>query len=110
MADEGNICKTDLRCHDLSDREGSRGDGGGPLWEGGWHHSDGRISYDDYVVDSLKEMLSFIAPVEVMAGEYEMEALATELSVCWMDRKRLKNIPVSRYGADFRFWKSSRRR
>lgn len=36
----------------------------------------GGISYDDYVVDSLKEMLSFIAPVEVMAGEYEMEALA----------------------------------
>ena len=36
----------------------------------------GGISYDDYVVDSLKEMLSFIAPVEVMAGEYGMEALA----------------------------------
>lgn len=36
----------------------------------------GGISYDAYVVESLKEMLSFIAPIEVMAGEFEMEALA----------------------------------
>lgn len=36
-----------------------------------------RISHDAYVVDSLKKMLSFLAPVEVMAGEFEMEALAS---------------------------------
>lgn len=36
----------------------------------------GGISHDNYVVESLKEMLSFIAPIEVMAGEFEMEALA----------------------------------
>ena len=36
----------------------------------------GGISHDKYVVDHLKNMLSFIAPVEVMAGEFEMEALA----------------------------------
>lgn len=36
----------------------------------------GGISYDAYVVESLIEMLSFIAPIEVMAGEFEMEALA----------------------------------
>lgn len=36
----------------------------------------GGISHDKYVVSSLTEMLSFIAPVTVMAGEFEMEALA----------------------------------
>jgi butyrate kinase len=36
----------------------------------------GGISHDPYVVGSLKEMLSFLAPIEVMAGEFEMEALA----------------------------------
>ncbi|MCH3951625.1 MAG: butyrate kinase [Acidaminococcus sp.] len=36
----------------------------------------GGISYDEYVTSKLKEMIGFIAPVEVMAGEFEMEALA----------------------------------
>ena len=36
----------------------------------------GGISYDAYVVDSLKKMVSFIAPVLVFPGENEMEALA----------------------------------
>lgn len=36
----------------------------------------GGISHDKYVVDYLTDMLSFIAPIEVMAGEFEMEALA----------------------------------
>lgn len=36
----------------------------------------GGISYDKYVVESLTKMISFIAPIEVMAGEFEMEALA----------------------------------
>ena len=36
----------------------------------------GGISHDQYVVDYLRDMLSFIAPLEVMAGEFEMEALA----------------------------------
>lgn len=36
----------------------------------------GGISHDKYLVDKLSEMLSFIAPVTVMAGEFEMEALA----------------------------------
>lgn len=36
----------------------------------------GGISHDKYVVEKLTEMLSFIAPVTVMAGEFEMEALA----------------------------------
>ena len=35
----------------------------------------GGISYDKYVVGNLKESLSFIAPIVVMAGEFEMEAL-----------------------------------
>ena len=37
----------------------------------------GGISYDTYVVQRLKEMISFVAPVTVMAGEFEMEALAS---------------------------------
>lgn len=36
----------------------------------------GGISHDQYLVDALKEMLGFIAPITVMAGEFEMEALA----------------------------------
>lgn len=36
----------------------------------------GGISHDTYVVEYLKEMVSFVGPVEVMAGEFEMEALA----------------------------------
>ncbi len=35
----------------------------------------GGISYSSYVVEKLREMISFIAPIEVMAGEFEMEAL-----------------------------------
>jgi butyrate kinase len=36
----------------------------------------GGISNDIYLTDAIKERISFIAPVVVMAGEYEMEALA----------------------------------
>lgn len=36
----------------------------------------GGISHDKYVAEQLKEMVSFIAPVVVMAGEFELEALA----------------------------------
>ena len=36
----------------------------------------GGISYSTYVVDKIKEYVSYIAPVTVMAGEFEMEALA----------------------------------
>lgn len=36
----------------------------------------GGISHDDYLVEKLAEMIGFIAPVTVMAGEFEMEALA----------------------------------
>ena len=36
----------------------------------------GGIAYSRYVADYLTKKLSFIAPVEVMAGEFELEALA----------------------------------
>ena len=36
----------------------------------------GGISHDKYVVEKLTKMLGFIAPITVMAGEFEMEALA----------------------------------
>lgn len=36
----------------------------------------GGIAFDTYVIDKLEAMLSFIAPVETMPGEFEMEALA----------------------------------
>lgn len=36
----------------------------------------GGISHDKYVVKKLEDMIGFIAPVAVMAGEFEMEALA----------------------------------
>lgn len=36
----------------------------------------GGLAHSDYVADYLRKKCSFIAPVEVMAGEFEMEALA----------------------------------
>lgn len=36
----------------------------------------GGIAHDTYLVDKLSRMLAFIAPITVMAGEFEMEALA----------------------------------
>ena len=36
----------------------------------------GGISHDEYLVRELGKRLEFIAPIEVMAGEFEMEALA----------------------------------
>lgn len=36
----------------------------------------GGISHDPYLVEVLTGMLGFIAPIQVMAGEFEMEALA----------------------------------
>lgn len=36
----------------------------------------GGISHDTYLVETLTGMLRFIAPITVMAGEFEMEALA----------------------------------
>ena len=36
----------------------------------------GGIAHDTYLVDGISDMVSFIAPVRVYAGEFEMEALA----------------------------------
>jgi butyrate kinase len=36
----------------------------------------GGISYSKYVSDYIKEHVEFICPVEIMPGEFEMEALA----------------------------------
>ena len=36
----------------------------------------GGLAHSRYVADYLTKKLSFIAPVEVMAGEFELEALA----------------------------------
>ncbi len=36
----------------------------------------GGVAYDSYLVEGITEMVSFIAPVKVYAGEFEMEALA----------------------------------
>lgn len=36
----------------------------------------GGVSYDKYVTDEIEKMCGFIAPVVIMAGEFEMEALA----------------------------------
>lgn len=37
--------------------------------------STGGISHDKYLVQRLTEIIEFIAPVTVMAGEFEREAL-----------------------------------
>ena len=40
----------------------------------------GGIAHSRYVTDYLTQKVGFIAPVEVMAGEFEMEALAAGAS------------------------------
>ena len=40
----------------------------------------GGIAHSQYVTDYLTQKVGFIAPVEVMAGEFEMEALAAGAS------------------------------
>lgn len=60
----------------------------------------GGISHDKYVVEKLTEMLSFIAPITVMAGEFEMEALAAgAIRVLSAGKKRRRLIQVFQYGA-----------
>lgn len=57
----------------------------------------GGISHDKYVVKYLTDMLSFIAPVKVMAGEFEMEALAAGAVRVLEGKEKAKNytgIPV----------------
>lgn len=50
----------------------------------------GGIAYDNYVVLKLKEMIGFLAPIEVMAGEYEMQALAAGAIRVLTDREAAK--------------------
>ena len=57
----------------------------------------GGISHDKYLVDKLTDMVSFIAPVTVMAGEFEMEALAAgalRVLVGEEEAKSYTGIPV----------------
>ena len=57
----------------------------------------GGISHDKYLVSTLTDMVSFIAPVMVMAGEFEMEALAAGALRVLCGEEEAKNytgIPV----------------
>lgn len=57
----------------------------------------GGISHSGYVVEYLTDMLSFIAPIEVMAGEFEMEALAASAVRVLSGEERAKaytGVPV----------------
>ncbi len=57
----------------------------------------GGISHDRYLVEHLTDMIGFIAPVTVMAGEFEMEALAAGALRVLTGReeaKSYKGIPV----------------
>lgn len=57
----------------------------------------GGISHSKYLTEALKEYIGWIAPVEVMAGEFEMEALAAgALRVVTGEEKALEytGIPV----------------
>ncbi len=57
----------------------------------------GGISHDKYLVEKLVDMIQFIAPVTVMAGEFEMEALAAGALRVLTGREKAKEytgIPV----------------
>ena len=60
----------------------------------------GGISHDKYVVEKLTEMLSFIAPITVMAGEFEMEALAAGAIRVLSGEEEAKTIQAFQYGVD----------
>ena len=62
-----------VRAGDISAREVRELDPIGIILTGGLAHSH-------YVTGYLTQKLSFIAPVEVMAGEFELEALAAGAS------------------------------
>lgn len=57
----------------------------------------GGISHDNYVTEKIRKMTEFIAPVEVMAGEFEMEALAAGVRRVLSGEEKVKTytgIPV----------------
>lgn len=54
----------------------------------------GGIAHSQYVADYLTKKLSFIAPVEVMAGEFELEALAAGACRVLEGQERLKVFAV----------------
>lgn len=57
----------------------------------------GGISNDRYVVEHLTEMVNFLAPVVVMAGEFELEALASGALRVLTGREKAKEytgVPV----------------
>lgn len=59
----------------------------------------GGISHSNYLTNKVKEMICFIAPVQVMAGEFEMEALAAGAMRVMTGREQEKEytgIPVWR--------------
>ena len=52
----------------------------------------GGLAHSRYVTDYLTKKLSFIAPVEVMAGEFELEALAAGACRVLEGKERLKTF------------------
>lgn len=60
----------------------------------------GGISYSDYVVSTIKEQTEFIAPITVMAGEFEMEALAAGA------RRVLLNLEEAKIYTGIPVWQS----
>lgn len=60
----------------------------------------GGIAHSAYVADYLTKKVRFIAPVEVMAGEFEMEALAAGAAGCCRDGRRPTGSGTLQRGSD----------
>ena len=57
----------------------------------------GGISYDSYVTEGLKQMVGYLAPVQIFPGENEMEALAAGALRILRGEEKLKvysGVPV----------------
>ena len=59
----------------------------------------GGIAHDSYLVEHITEMVRYIAPVQVYAGEFEMEAMAAGALRVLRGKEKRRSIPAYRCGA-----------
>lgn len=52
----------------------------------------GGIAYSEYVMDNIKEYISYIAPIILEPGEFEMESLGTNAYLALIGKREIKEI------------------
>lgn len=90
MMEQGSHMQS-WRCHDMIYQIGKYAGSMAAVLEGMWTDHFHRRYHDGYLVEKLSGMLKFIAPITVMAGEFEMEALQAPCA-SRMGRKMQRHI------------------